>query len=75
MFLPREIAPINCLQDRQDTLYKKYHHGDKTVDGVDTTVLTANLMLGIGRIGVLFVIIAVQVVMSLEIAAIWRPVY
>ena len=56
-------------RDKQVTLYKKYRCGVNALDGVDTTLLTAGMGMGIGGVGLLTTIFAAPVVLGLKIAA------
>lgn len=56
-------------RDKRAQLYKKYCRGVNVLDGVDTTLLTASMGMGIGGVGLLTTIIAAPAVLGLEIAA------
>ena len=56
-------------RDKRATLYKKYHHGVNTLNGIDTALLAAVMGMGIGSVGLLSTIIAAPVVLGLVTAA------
>ena len=56
-------------RDKHAVLYKKYHRRVNTLDGIDTTLLTASMGMGIKDVRTLPTIIAAPVVLGLEIAA------
>ena len=55
-------------RDKRATLYKKYHRGVNTLNGIDTALLAAGMGMGIGGVGLLSTIIAAPVVLGLGIA-------
>lgn len=72
-FRLHEISRLKkCLEEERDkrtSLYKKYHRGVNTLDGIDTALLTASTGMGIAGVGLLSTIIAAPIVLGLEIAA------
>ena len=56
-------------RDKRSQLYKKYWCGVNAVDTGDTTLISASVGMGIGRVGLLSTVIAAPVVLGLEIAA------
>ena len=52
-------------RDLRAALYKKYHRGVNVLDGIDTTLITVSMGLGVGGVGLLSTITAVPVVLSL----------
>jgi hypothetical protein len=57
-------------RDQRAALYKKYHRGVNALDGVEYTLITASMGMGIGGVGLLATIIAAPVVLGLEVAAV-----
>jgi hypothetical protein len=55
--------------DKRLALYKKYHRAVNVLDGVDTTLLTAGMGLGISGVGLLSTVIAAPIVLGMELAA------
>jgi len=56
-------------RDKRRQLYKKYRRGVNAVDGIDTTLLTVGMGMGIGGVGLLSTIVAAPIVLNLEIGA------
>ena len=50
-------------------LYKKYHRGVQSIEGLDTALLTASMGMGCAGVGLLSTVVAAPVVLGLEIAA------
>ena len=53
-------------RDLRAALYKKYHRGVNVLDGIDTTLITVSMGLGVGGVGLLSTIVAAPVVLGLE---------
>ena len=53
-------------RDLRAALYKKYHRGVNALDGIDTTLITVSMGLGVGGVGLLSTIVAAPVVLGLE---------
>ena len=72
-FRLHEISRLKrCLEEERDkraSLYKKYHRGVNSLDGIDTTLLTVSAGMGIAGVGLLTTIVAAPIVLALEIAA------
>ena len=47
-------------------VYKKYHWGVNVLDGIDTTLITVSMGLGVGGVGLLSTVVAAPVVLGLE---------
>ena len=45
---------------------KKYHRGVNVLDGIDTTLITVSMGLGVGGVGLLSTVVAAPVVLGLE---------
>jgi len=56
-------------KEKHSRLYKKYQRGVNVVSAIDTALLTASMLMGIGGVSLLSTIIAAPVVMGLEAAA------
>ena len=57
------------LEEERDlgaALYKKYHRGVNVLDGIDTTLITVSMGLGVGGVGFLSTVVAATVVLGLE---------
>ena len=54
------------LEEERAALYKKYHRGVNALDGIDTTLITVSMGLGVGGVGLLSTIVAAPVVLGLE---------
>ena len=53
-------------RDLRAALYKKYHRGVNALDGIDTTLITVSMGLGVVGVGLLSTIVAAPVVLGLE---------
>ena len=53
-------------RDLRAALYKKYHRGVNVLDGIDTTLITVSMGLGVGGVGLLSTVVAAPVVLGLE---------
>lgn len=67
--ISRVRTQLEAERDRRAALYKKYHRGVNTLDGVDAALVTASLGLGVGGIGLLSTIVAAPLVVGMEAAA------
>ena len=56
-------------RDKRAALYKKYHRGVNVIDGVDTSLLTVSIGMGIAGMGVMSTVVAAPVALGLEITA------
>jgi len=56
-------------KEKHSRLYKKYQRGVNAVSAIDTTLLSASMLMGIGGVSLLSTIIAAPVVVGLEAAA------
>ena len=71
------LGEISALKKRledergkREELYKKYHRGVNVLDGVDTSLLTVSIGMGVAGMGFLSTVIAAPVALGLEITAI-----
>ena len=53
-------------RDLRAALYKKYHRGVNALDGIDTTLITTSMSLGVGGVALLSTVVAAPVVLGLE---------
>ena len=60
---------LEVEREKRGELYKKYQRGVNVLDGVDTSLLTLSIGMGIAGMGFLSTVIAAPVALGLEITA------